>query len=54
MKTKRTTRHSCNYTAPVSTLVRGRDDYNTYTHYAGLAMFAMFMVLALGSVVLGW
>lgn len=55
MDRKRTTRHSCNHAAPkASTLVKGRQDYNTYTFRAAVAMLAMYLFMAFGAVVFGW
>lgn len=54
MRNKRTMRHSCNYTASKSTLARHFQEYSTYTHLAGIAMFAACLLMALGCAVFGW
>lgn len=69
MSTKnRATRHRCNSTAPVSTLVkqdyksitqleaerRRRDNFVKGSNFAAIAMCAMFALLSLGCVMFGW
>lgn len=59
MRVNKTTRHSANYTAPVSFPPRKDrysipDEYERGTRNAGILLVLMFVVLSFGAVVFGW